>query len=245
MIEEINLRTVFGIIKKRILLIISLVILAAVIAGAATIYFVTPIYQTSTQILINSEQSETMPITNMDIQTNLQLINTYSVIIKTPFILDQVIERLGLDANAEELTNKITVDSASESQVINISVRDENAAEAVKVANMTATVFQAEIEELMNVDNVNILSTATLSENPEPVEPNLIMNIAAAAAGGLILGLGIAFLLAFLDTTVKSEEDIEELLGLPILGVVSPMNEDHKVRKIEQVPIKEKEAFRI
>lgn len=245
MIEEINLRTVFGIIKKRILLIISLVILAAVIAGAATIYFVTPIYQTSTQILINSEQSETMPITNMDIQTNLQLINTYSVIIKTPFILDQVIERLGLDANAEELTNKITVDSASESQVINISVRDENAAEAVKVANMTATVFQAEIEELMNVDNVNILSTATLSENPEPVEPNLIMNIAAAAAGGLILGLGIAFLLAFLDTTVKSEEDIEELLGLPILGVVSPMNEDQKVRKIEQVPLKEKEAFRI
>lgn len=245
MIEEINLRTVFGIIKKRILLIISLVILAAVIAGAATIYFVTPIYQTSTQILINSEQSETMPITNMDIQTNLQLINTYSVIIKTPFILDQVIERLGLDATAEELTNKITVDSASESQVIDISVRDENAAEAVKVANMTATVFQAEIEELMNVDNVNILSTATLSENPEPVEPNLMMNIAAAAAGGLILGLGIAFLLAFLDTTVKSEEDIEELLGLPILGVVSPMNEDHKVRKVEQVPLKEKEAFRI
>src|SRR5690606_6128702 len=171
---------VYGIIKKRILMIVSLVILAAELAGAATVYLVTPIYQTSTQILINSEQSETMPITNTDIQTNLQLINTYSVIIKTPFILDQVIERLNLTATAEELTNKITVNSASESQVIDISVRDENAAEAVKIANMIATVFQAEIEELMNVDNVNILSTATLSENPEPVEPNLVMNIAAA-----------------------------------------------------------------
>ncbi|CEG22099.1 Capsular polysaccharide type 8 biosynthesis protein cap8A [Planococcus massiliensis] len=244
MIEEINLRTVYGIIKKRILMIISLVILAAVLAGAATIYLVTPIYQTSTQILINSEQSETMPITNTDIQTNLQLINTYSVIIKTPFILDQVIERLGLTVTAEELTNKITVNSASESQVIDISVRDANAAEGVRIANMIATVFQAEIEELMNVDNVNILSTATLSENPEPVEPNLVMNIAAAAAGGLVLGIGIAFLLAFLDTTVKSEEDVEELLGLPILGVVSPMNDSHKVRKIEQISLKEKEAFR-
>src|SRR5690606_18005868 len=154
------------------------------------------------------------------------------------------IERLNLTATAEELTNKITVNSASESQVIDISVRDENAAEAVKIANMIATVFQAEIEELMNVDNVNILSTATLSENPEPVEPNLVMNIAAAAAGGLVLGVGIAFLLAFLDTTVKSEEDVEELLGLPILGVVSPMNENHKIHKIEQVSLKEKEAFR-
>lgn len=225
-------------------MIVSLVILAAVLAGVATVYLVTPIYQTSTQILINSEQSETMPITNTDIQTNLQLINTYSVIIKTPFILDQVIERLNLTVTAEELTNKITVNSASESQVIDISVRDENAAEGVKIANMIATVFQAEIEELMNVDNVNILSTATLSENPEPVEPNLVMNIAAAAAGGLVLGIGIAFLLAFLDTTVKSEEDVEELLGLPILGVVSPMNENHKIRKIEQVSLKEKEAFR-
>lgn len=225
-------------------MIAGLIILASIVAGAATVYLVTPIYQTSTQILINSEQSEAMPITNTDIQTNLQLINTYSVIIKTPFILDQVIERLSLNTTAEELTNKITVNSASESQVIDISVRDENAAEAVKIANMVANIFQAEIEDLMNVDNVNILSTAALGENPEPVEPDLMMNIAAAAAGGLILGIGIAFLLAFLDTTVKSEEDIEELLGLPILGVVSPMNEDHKVRKIEQVSIKEKEAFR-
>lgn len=245
MIEEINLGTVFGIIKKRILLILSLVILGAVLAAAATVYLVTPIYQTSTQILINSEQSEAMPITNTDIQTNLQLINTYSVIIKTPLILDQVIDRLGLDVTAKELTDQITVNSASESQVIDISVRDENASEAVKIANMIATVFQAEIEELMNVDNVNILSTATLSANPEPVEPNLMMNIAAAAAGGLVLGIGIAFLLAFLDTTVKSEEDVEELLGLPILGVVSPMNDDHKVGKSEQVSVKEKEAFRI
>lgn len=245
MIEEINLGTVFGIIKKRILLILSLVILGAVLAAAATVYLVTPIYQTSTQILINSEQSEAMPITNTDIQTNLQLINTYSVIIKTPLILDQVIDRLGLDVTAKELTDQITVNSASESQVIDISVRDENASEAVKIANMIATVFQAEIEELMNVDNVNILSTATLSANPEPVEPNLMMNITAAAAGGLVLGIGIAFLLAFLDTTVKSEEDVEELLGLPILGVVSPMNDDHKVGKREQVSVKEKEAFRI
>lgn len=244
MIEEVNLRTVFGILKKRFLMIVALIIIASVLAGAATVYMVTPIYQTSTQILVNTEQNEAVPITNIDIQTNLQLINTYSVIIKSPAILDQVIERLSLNTTVEELTNKITISSASESQVIDISVRSEDASEAVKVANMTANVFQVEIEDLMNVDNVTILSPAISKENPKPVEPNLMTNVAAAAAGGLILGIGAAFLLAFLDTTLKSEEDVEELLGLPILGVVSPMTEDYKVQKIEQVALKEKEAFR-
>lgn len=77
----------------------------------------------------------------------------------------------------------------------------------------------------MNVDNINILSVAEISENPSPIKPNKLLNIAISAVIGFMLGIGFAFLLEFLDTTIKSEQDIEEILSLPIMGIVSSISE--------------------
>ena len=104
---------------------------------------------------------------------------------------------------------------------------------AVDIANTTAEVFQEEILTLMNVDNVNILSPAAYVKNQSPVKPDPILNMAIAAVIGLMLGVGIAFLLEYLDTTVKTEQDIEEILGLPILGLVSPISEKELKSKKE------------
>ena len=223
--ETISLQELFKTLKKRLALIISAIIVAVTIAGVVSYLFLTPIYQASTQILINQEKKETQQFNAQDIQTDLQLINTYNVIIKTPAILSKVIENLDLDTTPAGLSAKIAVNSEQNSQVLNISVQDPEAYVAVDIANTTAEVFQVEIQKLMNVDNVNILSPAVLAENPSPIKPDPILNMAIAAVIGLMLGVGIAFLLEYLDTTVKSEQDIEELLGLPILGLVSPIAE--------------------
>lgn len=245
MVEEINLNKIFGILRKRIFLISVLTLLAIAIAGGISYYVLTPVYQSSTQILVNQEQRGIDQLTNQAIQTDLQLINTYSALIKSPIILEQVIEELGLNTSYEELNDKITVISDSNSQLIDIFVKDENPAQAVNITNMTATVFQSEIKELMNVDNVKILLPAVLKDNPTPVDPNPIINMAAAAAGGLILGIGIAFLLAYLDTTIKNEEDIEDILGVPLLAVISPIVEENQIKETANIVLKEKEAFRI
>ena len=79
----------------------------------------------------------------------------------------------------------------------------------------------------MSVDNVNILSPAVLAENPSPVKPNKMLNIAIGAVVGLMIGVGLAFLLEYLDTTIKTEHDVEELLHLPIIGLVSPIPDDN------------------
>nr|WP_285842037.1 Wzz/FepE/Etk N-terminal domain-containing protein [Ureibacillus chungkukjangi] len=227
--ETISLQDIFKIIKKRLVHIVSITIIAALIAGVISFFLLTPIYQASTQILVNKESTDQQAIQTQDIQANLQLINTYNVIIKSPAILSKVIDTLDLNLTPTELTNKITVASQDNSQVVNVSVQDENPAIAVEIANTTAEVFQQEIRELMNVDNVNILSPAVLSDNPSPVKPNKMLNVAIGVVIGLMLGLGLAFLLEYLDTSIKSEQDVEDILGLPIIGIVSPIPDDQPV----------------
>ena len=223
--ETISLQDLFKTIRKRLGLIALLTILAITIAGVISFLVLTPVYQTSTEILVNQSPAETGQLTNQNIQTDLQLINTYSGIIKSPAILDQVVEEMNLDMTTDQLTSKITVSNADQSQIVNITVQDEDPAMAVEIANTTASVFENDIQELMNVDNVTILSPAVMKENPSPVAPNPMLNLAIAGVVGLMLGVGIAFLLEYLDTSMKDQQDIEDVLGLPLLGVISPIVE--------------------
>ncbi|MGO1057692.1 YveK family protein [Planococcus sp. FY231025] len=229
--ETISLQELFTTLKKRLGLIAILTVLAVIIAGVISYTLLTPIYETSTQILVNQEKVEASQVINQNIQADLQLINTYSVIIKSPAILDQVAQQLDLDLTADQLNQKITVSNAENSQVVNVAVQDEDPAVAVDIANTTANVFQTEITELMNVDNVSILSPAVLKDNPVPVAPNPMLNMAIAAVVGLMLGVGIAFLLEYLDTSIKNDQDIEDVLGVPVLGVISPIQEETNIQK--------------
>lgn len=225
--EAISLQELMRILKKRFVLLFTILILAMTIAGAVSYYFLTPIFQVSTQILINQKQLEQDQFSSQDIDTNLQLINTYNVIIKSPIILSKVIDNLNLKTTPFLLNEQITVNSEQNSQVVTVSVQDPDLQQAVDIANMTAKVFQEEIKTLMNVDNVNILSLAVNTKDISPIKPNPILNIGIAAIIGLMIGIGIAFLLEYLDTTVKTEQDIEELLGLPVIGLISPISHKH------------------
>jgi len=227
--ETISLQELGRTLRKRMGLIAILTILAITISGVISYVLITPIYQASTQILINQEKVDTTAINPATIQGDLQLINTYNEIIKSPVILDKVVEDLDFKSNTDELNSKITVNSAEGSQVVKITVQDPSPQNAVKIANSVASVFQEEIKRLMNVDNVNVLAMAQLPDNPSPIKPNPMLNMAIAAVVGLMLGVGIAFLLEYLDTTIKNEQDVEDSLGLPILGLISPIPDSEMV----------------
>ncbi|MEJ8777866.1 YveK family protein [Pseudogracilibacillus sp. ICA-222130] len=229
--ETIELQQIFTILKKRIKLIIGTAVAVLAIAAFISFVILTPIYESSTQLLVNKEIEEEQ-FNTQDIQTNLQLIETYSLIIKSPAILDIVAERLNDEYTVSQLNEKISVNSVEQSQVIDIKVQDKSPNVAATIANETAKVFQEEIVELMSVDNVKILSQAELSENPTPVKPNPKLNMAIGLVLGAMLGIGIAFLLEYLDTTVKNEKDVEDLLDLPVLGGISTITED-EMKKTE------------
>ncbi|RFU62729.1 YveK family protein [Bacillus sp. V59.32b] len=229
--ETISLKELFGTLKKRLKLIMIITLLATIASGIISYFFLTPIYQASTQILVNQSKDEKALYNYNEVQTNLQLINTYNVIIKSPAILDLVREELNLDMTANQLNEKITVQSEQDSQVINLSVQDPDRVQAADIANKTASVFQEEIVKIMNVDNVKIITKATTADDQSPIKPNPLLNIAIALVVGLMAGVGLAFLLEYLDNTVKTEQDIEKLLELPVLGVITKIDEQDKNEK--------------
>ncbi|MDN7226411.1 Wzz/FepE/Etk N-terminal domain-containing protein [Planococcus liqunii] len=241
--ESINLKNIYKIIRKNFLLIVITTVISIFITAIISYFVLTPVYEMSTEILVNQNSSEEGQLINQNIQTDLQLINTYSGIIKSPVILDQVLNGMNLEMTSDELEEKITVSNDEQSQIVNIAVQDENPEVAVKLANTIATVFEKNIKNLMNVDNVTILSAAVLKKSSLPIFPNPKLNMAIATIIGLMLGVGIAFLREHLDTTMKDQQDMEDILGVPMLGVISPIVEKSGVIQKNKVFSKGKEEI--
>ena len=221
--ETISLEEIFSILKKHIKLIIAFTLGAAIIAAIVSYLLLTPIYQSSTQFIVNQAKNDgpyqNAQIDQNVIRTNIELINTYNVIITSNAILDVVIDNLDLTYTPEELKGKIDVSSEQNSQVVTVSVKDPDPHLATEIANETVAVFQEMIPEIMNVDNVSVLTKAITPENPTPVEPKPVLNIAIAVVLGLMIGVGLAFLIEYLDTKVHTEKDIEAL-GIPVIGTI-------------------------
>ena len=223
--ETVSLKNIFTTLKKRWLLILFITMTSTLISFIISYFILTPTYEASTQILVNQKNSENqLDVTQLS--SNVDLINTYSVIIKSPVILEKVIEKLNIKQSTVELNQKIRVSSEENSQVFSLTVEDNNAARAVEIANEVSETFQKEIQGIMNVDNVNILAKAELEEDPIPVKPNPIINMAIATVLGFMAGVGLVFLLEYLDNTFKDAHEVEAYLGLPVIGSIQEFPEE-------------------
>lgn len=229
--QELDLRDYFRIVRKRLWLIVSIVIVACAAAGVYSLYVKDPVYEASTKIIVNQTPTQTS-INQLDlnqINTNIQLINTYKEIIKTPAILDLVSNQYpDFNLTTEELMKKVNVSSVNNTQVMTLVVRDNSYQRAAEIVNAISQVFKQEIPSLFNVQNVSILNEAKLDPPtaPAPVEPNVVLNLAIAFVVSLMIGLGIAFLLEYMDDTIKTEADIEQYLGLPTLAMITRLGQE-------------------
>lgn len=228
--ETVTLKDILVILKKRFWTIFFITLFSVACCGIFTFYVLTPIYQTSTQLLVNQTRTQEIQFNYSDIQTNLQLINTYNVIIKSPAILDLVREELQLSMTTEELNDKISVDSEQNSQVLTIFVEDNKPEMAVNIANKTAEIFQREVSTIMNVDNVTILAKAVMKDRPIPIKPQPILYLSLSFVIGVVLAFGIVLLIEYFDSSVKTELDIEKTLDLPLLGVVASIGKQEEIR---------------
>lgn len=237
-VHSVGLDELLGILRKKWLLIVSIVMLAMGISAIASFFIITPIYQASTQILVSRAAANSeSPQIDASLNEDAEYVKTYSVIMKSPYVLNQVIDELDLNTNFKELKKSVTVTQEDESHVVTVHVEHEDASQAVIVADEIATVFQREISQLMGIKNVTILSTAEEQQNSLPVKPNPMINIAAGLIVGIVFGVGIAILLDYFDHTIKTEQDAEKVLGAVILGAVGDMayemNDKKQVRAQE------------
>ena len=215
--EQIDLSKLFTILKKNMKYLIILPIVFLVLSMVSTFIFMTPKYSSSTQVLVNQKETDNQMMAQQ-VQSNLQLVNTYSEIIKSPRILDKVSKNLKGKYSSEEISGMLTVSNQAESQILNIAVENESREAASKVANEIANVFSKDVSKIMNVDNVSILSKADTNGNQ--ISPKPLINAVVGIFLGLIVALIIIFLKEMLDKRIKTEEDVEEILGLPVLGTI-------------------------
>lgn len=244
--EEISLSELFATLKRHIGKIITLGLAGLILAAAYTFFFVTPQYESTSKIVVNQTQNTGQAITNTDIQTNLNLINTYQSIIREPIILEDVIEMTDSNLTVSQLRNKITVQTQNNSLVFGVTVSDESPYEAAELANATATSFEEKIGGILEVESVTILSEAT--PNLSAVSPNVPLNIVIGLILGLMSGIGFAFLSEYMDNTVKGSQFINENIGWTDLGSISLMTEkelkDMSVRH-EEITVKTRTGRRV
>ncbi|MBC1920938.1 Wzz/FepE/Etk N-terminal domain-containing protein [Listeria grayi] len=215
--DVVDLSKVLKVLKQNLKWIVIIPVVFLVITMVLTYFFMTPKYASSTQILVNKKESNSQFMAQ-EVQSNLQLVNTYAEIIKSPRILESVSKNLDREFSSSEILSMLTVNNQSQSQILNISVRSNSRATSKKVANEVAKVFSKDIKKIMNVDNVSILSKADVKAMQ--VSPKPLVNAGIGIFLGLIVALLFIFLKQVLDKSLKTEEDVAEILDLPVLGII-------------------------
>ncbi|MGI2294926.1 YveK family protein [Paenibacillus sp. GXUN7292] len=253
MSNELDLKQLFHIIKKRFMLIVLTVAVATVAVALFSKFYIQPKYEASTKIIVNqtANQVATGQIDLNQINSSIRMIDTYKEIIRTPAIMGKVVEQYPhLDLTLQQLVKKVKVSSVNNTQVMTLNVQDTSYKKAAQIVNAVSDVFSTEIIHIFQVENVSILNYADENESSaSPVSPNVKLNTAIAFVVSLMLMVGLAFLLEMLDDTIKTEEDVMEHLGLPTLASIIKVDTEgmgkkqpakkssYKVGELERVTI--------
>ncbi|MEY8370007.1 Wzz/FepE/Etk N-terminal domain-containing protein [Aerococcaceae bacterium 50-4] len=223
--QEISLIEILNILTANIWKIISTTVIGIVLAALVTFFLMTPKYTSTTDIVVNNTATATTEntITQSGLQANLTLLNTYQSLVSRPLVLDPAIEQVpeAEGMTADELAENVTVSMDSDSLLFTISVEDESPYVAANLANAIAVSFSEVVQEVLQVENVSIVTPAI--PGASPTSPNVILNIIIGALLGLIVGVVLQLVNAMLDNSVKSSDIIDEL-GWTLLGSIPQMD---------------------
>ncbi|PWV93821.1 capsular polysaccharide biosynthesis protein [Paenibacillus cellulosilyticus] len=230
-----ELKQYMRVIRKRLLLISSIVVIVSALVGVKGFMFTQDVYQSTAKLIVSQSfkvnGTEIMDWSN--VQTNLLLISSYKEIIYSSAILNKVVTEFPeLNETPANIASKLVISSANDSQVMNISAVDTTYKHAAEIVNAVSKVFKEEIPKIMKVDNVTILSEADSNAIASPINSSPIVSVLLAFIVSLMLAVGLVFLLDYLDDTIKSEEDVNSVLDLPMLSYISRISRSElKTRK--------------
>ena len=224
--EEINIRDFLRYLKKHLPLIILMAIAFALVTFIYDRMVKTPVYTTYTTIVLvqndgkssKSEDSNTDTINQNDLMLNQKLVSTYRQIVRSKLVLNQVIDKLYLPYSTDKLANKIDVVALEDTEILKISVTDNDPSLAVNIANTTADIFKNEITQIYNINNVSVIDKAVKNSNPS--NDTLFRDIILAIFVAIVGSSGIVFIVYYFDDTLRYSEDMESEIGMPIIAKI-------------------------
>lgn len=224
--KNITLRDITKLIKENLLLIISMIIIFGLLSFVITQFIITPKYEATSQVIINQKKGnqESLYKNPNEVQTNIQLIKTYSDIINSNEIKSKALKEAKLN-NSKENLKGISVNSEEDSQIIKINVLNKEPKAAVKIANNIAQLSKSKIKKVMGIDNLSILSNASNEQVKTPSTPNKTLNILLGLLLGLVIALMIIIIKFLSNNKISTEKEVENLLSLPTIGKISDLGD--------------------
>ena len=221
---EINIHDLFSLLMKKIWVILSVGIIAVIIAVLITSLFITPMYSSSVKVWAKTGDDVSQYQEALTIQYRIQ---TYSEFFTVPITLEKVSERLnevadeigddGLRYSAKELQSMISVSISEGSEFITIHVKNANPAYAQLIANVVAESGK----DVLDVKSVGIVEIVGKAELPSsPSSPSVVSNALIAFVLGVLATAAVIFIVSYFDTSIKSENEIMSLVNKPIIGTV-------------------------
>lgn len=229
---EIDLLELLMVMKKHLAAILLAGIVGLVIMFAYTSFLVTPLYSASSMMYVMPDNSNSMNSSTLsDMQVGQQLTSDYSSMIKSRSFMEDVIKKLNLTIDYQQLLEKVEVTNPTSSRILQVTVNDPNPQTAADIANEVASVAESKLKEITGMQAIKIYEEAAVPDRPS--SPSLKKNCALGLLAGLVLAMAVVTILYLLDDTIKTEDDIEKYLGMTTLAVL-PYNGRKQQRQAQK-----------
>ena len=201
-------------------MIVCITLLCTLVSAVLSFFVITPKYQVSTKLFVGKESTNAKDqnYNNNDVTMYQKLLKTYAQMIQTNDIVSKAINDKKLNLNSKNVLKKLKVSPSEDTQVIEITYVDTDKYLAKNLLDSITAMFIKESHELIPNGKVKTIEAVRLPD--KPVSPNKIKNIAIGLVLGLVLGSGLAVFLAFTNNTFKSKDELEEVLGVPVIGTI-------------------------
>lgn len=219
--EEITLDMgdFFRILKKRAKLIVIITAVCTLISGILSFFVIAPTYEAKTSIIVGKLEGQEGNLQNNDVVMYQNLIKTYAKIGQSDRVAESASSKLKGDYTAEQIKKMVTVTPEQGTQILVIKAENRSGEEASRIINAVSEAFVEEAREVYPTGgNISIIDKAKVPE--KPVKPKKALNVAIAFFIGLMASIGLTFVLEYMDSTIKTEDDVERYLGAPVIGII-------------------------
>ena len=214
---EIDLLEVLHILLGRAWMILGVGLFFALVCFLVSKFILVPIYESTTKIYILNKTDDSS-VTYSDVQMGTQLTKDYAELINSRYVLEEVIQKLGLKTEYRELLKQVRVSTPTDTRIVAITVEDTEPAQAMQMANCIREVASSHIQNVMDIEAVNVVEPANMPT--VKASPNVSVWTFIGGMLGVLLICFIVIVRYLLDDTIKSSEDVEKYLGLSTLALI-------------------------
>jgi capsular polysaccharide biosynthesis protein len=208
-------------------MIMAVAFLSTSVSGILSYFVLSPVYESNVSLIVGKAQDNKLDSQYQysDVLMYQQMVKTYAEIAKSKAVAEKSAEKVNHIKPVDAIQNMMSVNPQPNTQIINIKIRDNNADAAARIANSVADSLIEVSGSLYPVGSIKVVDRASIPVSP--VKPRPLFNASIAFFAGIIVSLGIVFVIDYMDNTIKTSEDIEKYIEIPVIGVI-PMHANNR-----------------